>query len=488
MDEFVRKIVNSLTTEGKRLSIVRNPDGFLLHPGTQQSVLNEGGLLLLPINNSLELRVRYELTDKNSKDRVCYIMDNPNEVLPDMKRLFYMAPLFSISEMMPACNETELRQARLTFGMASYIYNKRFVYNLSSFETRELVAQAARLYGEDINELSAKLRDIPLKWDKVDTIDAICNILLKVISQGAYDKIESIVEEINRDFQKYIDSRYFTLSSSSHIVKPKMVNKVLPHLAYKHNRTDKVALVVIDGMSYWQYLVLDKELNEQGLLTHKDVTFAWLPSITKLSRQAIFRGDVPSVEYSQTPMYERNLWLNFWTSPNRQTKRMQPFEIGYTYDSLFTDDPTIYKQAFVDVELDHKMHSSSDNKDLYDLTVNWAKEAAEGIKQSHEQGYQVYITTDHGNVLAHSWRALNSQEKTFLFLNESRGSRHLIYSDSNYLENFIQSNPELKKELLIHDNWAIWRNAMCFKGQDEITHGGSHFLEVIIPFVTIEKD
>ena len=69
MDEFVHRIVESLTTDGKRLSVVRNPDGFLLGVDTQQKVLTTSGLLLLPVNSGIELRVRYELEDKHSDKR-----------------------------------------------------------------------------------------------------------------------------------------------------------------------------------------------------------------------------------------------------------------------------------------------------------------------------------------------------------------------------------------------------------------------------------
>jgi hypothetical protein len=322
----------------------------------------------------------------------------------------------------------------------------------------------------------------------METMDSICHILLKAISQGVYDKMEPAVEIINENFQQYIFEKYFALSSSSHIIKPKTVNKILPHLAYKHNRTEKVALVVIDGMTFWQYLILEQKLTELGIKTKKDITMAWIPSITKLSRQAIFRGNIPQQNYGQNPIAEERLWSEFWVNRNRGSKRMQPYEIAYTHDSLLTDDAIRYKQAFVDVSLDRKMHSSSSNKDLYDLTENWAEEAAENIKLLHEQGYTIYITTDHGNIMAHSWRPLNSQERTFLYEKESKGSRHLIYSNATYLDNFIQNNSEIHKELLVHDNWAVWKNSRCFKGKDEITHGGSHFLEVIIPFITIEKD
>ena len=60
MDEFGHKIISNLTVEGRRLSRVRSTDGFLLRPDTQQHLLKLG-LLLLPIETSIEWRVRYEL-------------------------------------------------------------------------------------------------------------------------------------------------------------------------------------------------------------------------------------------------------------------------------------------------------------------------------------------------------------------------------------------------------------------------------------------
>lgn len=488
MDEFIHNIEQRLTGEGKRLSIVRNPDGFLQRADTQQVVFNACGLLLLPVSSSLELRVRYELYDKSSRERICYIIDDPSSVLPDIRRLLYHARPFSLSDLMTAYNVSEIRQTQLTFGMAFYLYHKKFVYNLSRFDTKKVIEEARKHYGEDVNELIAKLKTIPLKWEMVETMDSICCILLSAIKQGVYEKIEPEIEIINKDFQHYIDNKYFALSSSSHIVKPKMVNKILPHLAYKHDRTKKVALVVIDGMTYWQYLILDKKLAEKGIKTRKDVTMAWVPSITQLSRQAIFRGNVPREEYVQNPISEEKLWSEFWLSRNRGSKRMQPFEIAYTHDSLLTDDANRYKQAFVDVSLDYKMHSSSSNKDLYALTENWAVEAAESIKLLYRQGYTIYITADHGNLMARPWRALDSRERTFLYQKESRGSRHLMYSDVGYLNQFLENNPEIRNELLVRYNWAVWRNNRCFKSKDEVTHGGSHFLELIVPFITIEKD
>ena len=487
MANLVQNIVNCLTTDGCRLSVVKNPDGFLLRPDTQQRVLASDGLLLLPINSSLELRVRYELEDKYSDNRVCYIMDNIDDILPDMVRILYVAPVFTIAKILPVCHEMELISFKPSFNAVEYIFNKHLLKNLSFDETRSLLAEAEATYGCDPQQINQELRSIPLRWEECDTMDSICRILLKAISKGAYREIEPVIEELNADFQKFVDSRYFSCINSSSIKRPKMVHKILPHLAHAHERYDKIALIVVDGLTYWQYLILDEALKDKGVLTKCDITYAWLPSITKLSRQAIFRGKAPQIDYRQTASEESKLWVDFWTSQDRKAKQMQRYEVGYTHGSLSTDECSVLRQACVDVHLDEKLHSLDDNKDLFSLTRNWAEQAANDIKAIHEQGYNIYITTDHGNVLANPWRALNSHEKTFLYEKESRGCRHMIYSDAEHLNDFLSSNTEISDDLFVYENWAVWRGAKGFSNKGGITHGGAHFLEVIIPFITIEK-
>ena len=112
---------------------------------------------------------------------------------------------------------------------------------------------------------------------------------------------------------------------------------------------------------------------------------------------------------------------------------MQTYEVGYIHGSLCLDNMQYRRIALVDTDLDEKMHSSSCNKELYLLTENWAHDTAKDIKELHENGYHIYITTDHGNVYTSPWRNLTSQEKTFLFEKESRGKRHLIHSKKEYL-------------------------------------------------------
>ena len=135
MDSFIQRIIDSITSETHLISVVNNPDGFLSRPDTQEKILKESGLLLLPIESSIELRVRFELSDKNSGNKVCYIYDDVESILPDIMMHIYVAPTFKISKLLPACNEIVLLKAKnLTFNIASYIYKKKFTNTLTAQE------------------------------------------------------------------------------------------------------------------------------------------------------------------------------------------------------------------------------------------------------------------------------------------------------------------------------------------------------------------
>ena len=56
MDSFIQRIIDSITSETHLISVVNNPDGFLSRPDTQEKILKESGLLLLPMIKTPETR------------------------------------------------------------------------------------------------------------------------------------------------------------------------------------------------------------------------------------------------------------------------------------------------------------------------------------------------------------------------------------------------------------------------------------------------
>ncbi len=82
---------------------------------------------------------------------------------------------------------------------------------------------------------------------------------------------------------------------------------------------------------------------------------------------------------------------------------------------------------------------------------------------------------------------MRQEEKVYLFKDGSRGARHLIYTDKEEQNRFASANAE--PSLLSHDNWLCLCDDKCFASNKtkKITHGGSHFMEVAIPFIKITK-
>ena len=137
------------------------------------------------------------------------------------------------------------------------------------------------------------------------------------------------------------------------------------------------------------------------------------------------------------------------------------------------------------VKLDEKMHASENNRELFLLTQNWASSFAKDIKRLIDAEYKVFLTTDHGNVESEGWRKLTSQEKVYVYGDGSRGMRHLIYDDTHGMDELYEQMDH--DQVWRHDDWMVWRNRKSFSssGCQEITHGGCHFLEVLIPFIKI---
>ena len=161
-----------------------------------------------------------------------------------------------------------------------------------------------------------------------ETVKAISDIIADAALAGVYDQLNEDWTRINESFQDWLDGNYFALQNSNPLLRPSCVNNVLPHLADKYGSSDKVALVVVDGLAFWQWRILAKCLQKSSFAINEDYTTAWLPTITMLSRQAIFRGDRPLMDYKQSPEAERRLWQDFWHQVGMST-----YELQYLYDN-----------------------------------------------------------------------------------------------------------------------------------------------------------
>lgn len=76
--------------------------------------------------------------------------------------------------------------------------------------------------------------------------------------------IEKTMKDVNEKFMGWIVNQYHTLTSLPPYPKPKLVHH-LPHVISKERQgNEKVALLVLDGMNFVQWRVVQKYLQEEG--------------------------------------------------------------------------------------------------------------------------------------------------------------------------------------------------------------------------------
>lgn len=482
--KLIQQVAKRITVDYCRLTFVRNTDGFLKDVEVC-TLLNQECQVEVVRGTQLQLRLHYELEYKSRpEERFVYVCQQTDTLLPDMLKEGKVLD-FSISDLFPLFADKALVR-RQPLQVLEWLYDEIGLRRINLAEGKMMVDNLLRRFSENRNHSVSHLRErlnlLEINWaDSQKTIESVSEIMVDAIKAGVIEEIGDDIEQINNQFQDWLNEHYFAVLHSNPLLGAKSVNRILPHLAANYQHEDKVALMVVDGFAYWQYIVLKRYLDSQDIKTKDSTIVSWLPSITMLSRQAIFRGNTPTMDYHQSPENERKLWRSYW-----QGQSVSPFETQYiSDDDEFAINEGVKRLAVVTVEMDKKMHSSYDYRDLLSLTENWCPRITERIKTILKGGYVLYLTTDHGSVHSKGWRALTQVEKVFLYKDGSRGKRHLIYNNEEEFQRFVNENRELG--MLAHDNWLCMRNDLCIARNKErmITHGGCHYEEVVIPFVKI---
>lgn len=329
------------------------------------------------------------------------------------------------------------------------------------------------------------IEDIAEQWFKI--IQVLANAKLKYLLSGneelrtAYQKIENA---FNIRFQRFIDNTYGSLFSLSGVRKPVVVSRILEHINAKPAK--KKALLVIDGMNYWQWNILSKALSDAGMNYSSNASLAFIPTITAWSRQAIFKGDKPDLlaDNSKEAKLFETYWLNHGVSGYQIDYRKFSVNAQLSLDSISADTTVL---GLVCNDLDYIMHGSIlGNSQLKMSTEQWISKSkiVGSISGLIAKGFQVFITADHGNIEAKGLKNLTMKDKVGAL---SRGKRHLHFTNETLLGNFLEQNSALevgKKGLSVY---LKKQEAFTNENSQVITHGGSHFWEVIVPFISINE-
>jgi hypothetical protein len=250
------------------------------------------------------------------------------------------------------------------------------------------------------------IEDKPQEWFELIQIAARTKVLsFKCQKNHSTPDYGSVETRINERFQLFLETNYDSLISRSGSKHPYLVTRVLEFLRY--HPSEKKALIVLDGMAYWQWLLIAETLQKDTIHTEPKSTFAWIPTITAWSRQAIFKGDIPNLD--ETNSNEEKQFKAYWKKHGYVDHEVEYFKFGINKQ---VDVSSIHSRsvlAFVVNDLDVLMHGVlMGDEQLYLSTIQWVESnmLSSLIKNLRQAGFKIFITTDHGNIEATGIRSL----------------------------------------------------------------------------------
>jgi len=296
-------------------------------------------------------------------------------------------------------------------------------------------------------------------------------------------RLDFDTSEINRIFQDYILDQFGKLSSEISRETPVLVSRVMEYMS---DHSGKFVIIVMDGMSEFDWLLISKSFH--NISYEQTAAFAMIPTTTSVSRQCLLSNKYPSQ----------------LLEPWKQSKEKQEFvfcakKIGFTPEQIGYErgyNPQfgsfVKCGAVIINDVDDMVHAQHQGRlgMLNDIGVLAAQhQLADMTKRFLSEGFDVYITADHGNTPCTGLgKLMGTGVET-----ETKSRRMIV------LQNFANKVALQQKYGLVgypkyylnkDFDYLICDVGESFdaKGENVITHGGITIDEVIVPFIKIKAE
>lgn len=360
---------------------------------------------------------------------------------------------------------------------------------------------------EEMPEEHADFRDWLEFGGRWAELSALYWGLSHVDTSADLEVMSEIRGAVDTKFTSWMCAHFGSLHNRSYLPKPAMLHHVAPYMAHAWSGStngpsaSKLALVVVDGLAQSQWISLRESLKngEAPVSIVEGATFAWVPTLTSVSRQAIFAAEPPQffAQSIATTQKEPNHWRRFWEERGLPAagvhyvcQKKQETEADLLIRIIESaEHPMCRVLGAVIGTIDQMMHGNpTGSAGLHAQVVYWAKQGhfARLVSSLLERGFTVFVTADHGNVEAVGFGKPNVGVKA-----EERGERAHVFSEQvlrTQTANEFNSAIEWSSAGLPVDYLPLLapnRFAFVAEGTRTIGHGGISLEEVVVPFVEI---
>ena len=313
-------------------------------------------------------------------------------------------------------------------------------------------------------------------------------------------EMEALKAGIDDALVSWLKNRYAGLSSLP--PDPPVMLHHIPRFLARHvtdGTEHKAALVLVDGLSLDQWIATRKELSKQHPTYHfrEYTVFAWIPTITSVSRQAAFAGKPPFYfpDYIHKTDNETAFWAQFWVD---QGLALQ--EVTYarglgdgrldTVEEIVAHPMTRVIGLVVD-KVDRIMHGMElGAAGMHNQVRQWVRQGfiANLVDFLLHNGFRVYLASDHGNI-----EAVGCGRPGEGATADVRGQRVRIYRDPLLRSRVRKQFPDALEwgPVGLPDDYlpllAAGRTAFVGESERIVGHGGASLEELVVPFVEIER-
>ncbi|MFS2023197.1 BREX-3 system phosphatase PglZ [Massilia sp. CT11-137] len=313
------------------------------------------------------------------------------------------------------------------------------------------------------------------------------------------DRIKKLQSESDERLQAWIADKHYADLILQPVTKgPVMVHHVPRFLRHRRSAGEtKVALLVFDGLAFDQWVQIRDRLvsTTKRFSFDEGAVFAWLPTVTSVSRQALFSGLKPrefddSIDRTDK---EESLWKTFWQNEGVTSNEVMYRRALRQIDQLDTLEADLANRrpkvvGLVIDEVDDRLHKERSKKDVAMWIGNWL---ATGFVDRLfslllDKGYHIYLTADHGNV-----ESIGVGRPNQGVIAETRGERVRVYRSEPLLADSAAAYPNTVRLDIaglpanFMPLFAGGRTAFVPDGEQVVVHGGVSIEELIVPFVKV---
>jgi hypothetical protein len=314
------------------------------------------------------------------------------------------------------------------------------------------------------------------------------------------ERTEALKDAVDERFFAWMIDRFRTLHNQPP-VPPVMIHHIPRAMARRleDSEGEKIALVVVDGMAYDQWAVLRDVLGEQreDIQFRESGVFAWVPTVTSVSRQALFAGKPPLYFPSSihTTTKESAFWTQFWLDRGLSQAQIAYVKLlgGGPLDELrdTLSSPAIRTAGVILDKVDKIMHGIELGiAGMHNQVRQWAQQGYFGslINALNGLGFKIWVTSDHGNI-----EAQGCGKPAEGAIADLKGQRVRVYPDQLLRSKVKVKFPEAIEWPAIglpEEYFPLLtqgRSAFVAEGTRTVAHGSISLEEVIVPFVLIDS-